>query len=74
MALNLSTNIVIVTVVFSVLAIVAVIFRFIARVKQGATLALDDYFIIPALVRRKRRESGFKVGEANLRPLSLTVG
>lgn len=50
MALSLSTNIVIVTIVFSVLAIAAVTFRFIARIKQGTNLALDDYFIIPALV------------------------
>lgn len=40
-----------VSIAFIVLVIVAVALRFIAKVKTNAPLALDDYLIIPALVR-----------------------
>lgn len=49
MAVSLSTNIIIVTLVFSVVAILAVGLRFIARIKQGLSLSIDDYLVLPAL-------------------------
>ena len=51
MALDLSTNIVIISIFFSVLAVIAVAFRFRSRVLQNAKFGLDDWTIIPALVR-----------------------
>jgi hypothetical protein len=51
MALPLNVNIVIIAIVFSLLPIVIVVMRFRARVLQGAKLGLDDYMILPALVR-----------------------
>lgn len=50
MALADSSNIIAVSVVFSALAILAVVARFIARRLQGARFCADDYLIIPGLV------------------------
>lgn len=50
MALPQSTNIIIIAVTFSVLAIVAVALRLRARQLQKARLGADDYLILPGLV------------------------
>ncbi|KAK0631025.1 hypothetical protein B0T17DRAFT_507450 [Bombardia bombarda] len=50
MAPSLSTNITVVCIVFSILAILAVVFRFNARLSQRSRLALDDYMIIAGVV------------------------
>jgi len=50
MAQSGSTEIVIISIVFSVLATVAVVMRFGARFKQKAGIRADDYLILPGLV------------------------
>ena len=52
MALSLSTNIVIISITFSVLAVIAVLLRFRARCLQKAKLEIDDFMILPGLVSR----------------------
>ncbi|KAI2642062.1 hypothetical protein GGS21DRAFT_501001 [Xylaria nigripes] len=47
---SLGTNIIIISVVFAVLPILAVILRFWARSIKRAGLSLDDYFILPGLL------------------------
>lgn len=48
-----STDIIILSIVFSVLAIIAVALRFRARAVQCAGYSLDDLMIIPGLVSWK---------------------
>ncbi|KAJ8131016.1 hypothetical protein O1611_g2610 [Lasiodiplodia mahajangana] len=50
MALPLSTNIVIVTIVFSIISLISVVLRFVARHKQTAPLRWDDYSILIAVI------------------------
>jgi hypothetical protein len=50
MALPLNTNIVIISITFSVLAIAAVCLRFRARKLQQAKYGIDDYLIVVGLV------------------------
>ncbi|KAI1208032.1 uncharacterized protein F4807DRAFT_432932 [Annulohypoxylon truncatum] len=50
MALSLNTNIIIVTIVFSALALIVVVLRFVTRLKKGVPLALDDFLILPGLL------------------------
>lgn len=50
MALRLDTNIVIVTIVFSALALISVILRFIAVARRNNSFALDDLLILLGLV------------------------
>ncbi|KAI2615090.1 hypothetical protein GGR54DRAFT_308286 [Hypoxylon sp. NC1633] len=50
MAFSLDMNIVIVTIVFSALALLTVALRFLVRFKRHAPLALDDLFILPGLL------------------------
>lgn len=50
MVLSRNTNIIIISAVFSVLAIVAVLMRFRARMLQRVGFQADDYLIIPGLV------------------------
>ncbi|KAM7190177.1 hypothetical protein V8F33_009654 [Rhypophila sp. PSN 637] len=50
MAIPLSTNIVIISIVFSSLAVLAVFLRFRARYLQKVKLGLDDYLIVPGLI------------------------
>ena len=50
MGVSLPTNIIIISIIFSLVAIAAVALRFYSRRIKRASLGLDDYFIIPALV------------------------
>ncbi|KAH7018389.1 uncharacterized protein B0I36DRAFT_368412 [Microdochium trichocladiopsis] len=50
MAVSGSTQIVVISLVFSVLAILAVGMRFRARIKQRAGIRADDYLILPGLL------------------------
>jgi hypothetical protein len=64
MALAGSTNIAIISVVFSALALIAVLMRFRARALQQAKYALDDWLIIPGMV--KNYCCAFHLQQANL--------
>ncbi|KAI0418352.1 hypothetical protein F5X98DRAFT_337841 [Xylaria grammica] len=50
MALSLPTNIVIVTLIFSMLALMSVVLRFFARYNHGSALLLDDFLIVGGLL------------------------
>ncbi|KAI0867199.1 hypothetical protein GGS24DRAFT_411578 [Hypoxylon argillaceum] len=50
MAAGLGTDVIIISVVFSTLAIVAVLLRLRARVLQHAKLGPDDYLIVPGMI------------------------
>lgn len=50
MALSIGTNVVIISIVFSISAIISVFLRFRARLGQRAQLGADDYTVVPALV------------------------
>ena len=50
MALDLPTNIVIISIAFSIFAVAAVCFRFRARAIQRVKFGLDDYTIVAAVV------------------------
>ncbi|KAI0465721.1 hypothetical protein F4859DRAFT_507878 [Xylaria cf. heliscus] len=50
MALSLSTNIIIISIVFAVLPTLSVILRFWARTINKSGFSLDDYFILPGLL------------------------
>ncbi len=56
MGLSLSTNIVIISIVFSALAALVVFMRFRARVLQGVKFGIDDYTILPAAVSAVHRK------------------
>ncbi|KAI1754941.1 hypothetical protein F4782DRAFT_466534 [Xylaria castorea] len=45
-----ATDIVISTIVFSILALISVALRFLVRIKQRAGLAYDDFLLLPALL------------------------
>lgn len=49
MGLSLTVNIVIISIVFSLVAITAVVLRFYCRRLKRVQLGLDDYCILPAL-------------------------
>lgn len=48
MALSIGTNVVIISIIFSVLAIALVLVRFYSRKAQRVPFGIDDYLIIPA--------------------------
>jgi hypothetical protein len=50
MALPLRTDIVIVTVIFTLISLISVVLRFAARHKQTAPLRWDDHLILVAVV------------------------
>lgn len=50
MGLVLSTNIIIIAVVFSTAALLAVCLRFYARTGHNANLGIDDFLMVPAAV------------------------
>lgn len=50
MGLTLNTNIIIISVVFSAAALLAVCLRFYARTRQHAGFDLDDFLMVPAAV------------------------
>lgn len=50
MALSTGTNVVIISIVFSVVAIALVLVRFYSRAAQRTAFGVDDYLIIPALL------------------------
>lgn len=50
MAESIGTNVVIISILFSILAIISVFLRFRARLAQRAQLGADDYTVVPALV------------------------
>ena len=55
MALSGNDNIIIVSAIFSLLAIIAVVLRFYARHVRHIPFGADDYVILPAVVRRSIR-------------------
>ncbi|KAI3328677.1 hypothetical protein F4824DRAFT_482649 [Ustulina deusta] len=50
MAVSLGTSIIIISIVFAVLPIIAVAFRFWSRLIQHSGFSWDDYFILPGLL------------------------
>lgn len=50
MALSIGTNVVIISILFSLLAITLVLVRFHSRRAQRVALGIDDYLIIPAIL------------------------
>jgi hypothetical protein len=58
MAPSGNDNIIIISAVFSLLAIVAVVLRFYARHARHVPFGADDYVILPAVVRRSIRVWG----------------
>lgn len=50
MALSTGTNVVIISIVFSLLAMALVLVRFQSRTSQRVAVGVDDYLIVPATV------------------------
>lgn len=52
MAASIGTNVVIISIVFSILAIISVFLKFRARLAQQAHFGADDCTVVPAMVRK----------------------